>query len=251
MAVGLSTQIGGSPAVAALRKRVSAARLGVFFGRTTSFRLPSSVVIERERREVCFPNETGVRVAFLEVLVEDCYGISLVPRPVKTILDIGANVGIFSLAARKAAPSARIHSYEPNAALERWLRIQSAAARSEYFLEAVTREGGNVRLDVHPDSVQTRTHPDVAGNVPAVSLRTAVDRLGGFVDFVKIDCEGGEWDLFKDQGIWDRFARLSLEYHLLDRWSHQTARRTVESLGFTVLGQQPAATFGLILAERA
>jgi FkbM family methyltransferase len=189
-------------------------------------------------------------VAFLEVLVEDCYGITAASNQVKTVLDIGANVGIFSLAARRACPSALIHAYEPNAELEQWLRVQAAVARCHYFLEAVTKDGGSVRLDIHPDSVRTRAHPDVTGDVPAVSLRTAVGRLGGFVDFAKIDCEGCEWDLFQDRRIWDRFACLSLEYHLFDQLTHEHARDTVESIGFKIVRQQPADGFGLIRAER-
>jgi hypothetical protein len=34
------------------------------------------------------------------------------------------------------------------------------------------------------------------------------------VDLLKLDCEGGEWELFGDKTIWKHVRRLTMEYHL-------------------------------------
>jgi len=83
-------------------KRVRAHRLGVHLGLSRSFRLPESMIVNGERREIHLPDEAGVRVAFMELLLADCYGLERVTGPVRTVLDIGANVGLFCVAARNA-----------------------------------------------------------------------------------------------------------------------------------------------------
>lgn len=51
---------------------------------------------------------------FFSIFLDDDYFIDRITRPVSTVLDIGANIGFFSIAARKSFPQATIHSYEPN-----------------------------------------------------------------------------------------------------------------------------------------
>ena len=59
--------------------------------------------------------------AFIDLLIDDCYGIQKLKTKgevIESILDIGANVGLFGLSARIAYPKSRIHCYEPNSNLE-------------------------------------------------------------------------------------------------------------------------------------
>jgi FkbM family methyltransferase len=198
---------------------------------------------------VSLPEESGVRNAFIDILLDDCYGLDSMSEA-STILDVGANVGLFSLAARIAFPKATIHAYEPNSALESHLSTQAAGAGFRYFLEAVGKEDGRVRLEVHDDSVQTRSHRDPMGLVPQIAFRTAVARLGGTVTLVKLDCEGAEWDLLGDYGTWHGVQRLVMEYHLWSAHTHGEARMLVAALGFTVIKQEEPSDYGLLLARR-
>ena len=119
------------------------------------------------------------------------------------ILDIGANVGLFGVAARSAFPQATIHGYEPNTALEPYLAYQARVASLEYFLEAVGRRAGRVHLEVNEaELVHSSSRPDPAGTTPQIALRTAIERIGGSVDLIKMDCEGAEWEMLEDQEIW-------------------------------------------------
>lgn len=232
------------------RTRARAHRLGVFFVRTRDFTLPERITVNGKSHPVALPDEQGVRVAFLEVLLGDCYGIRAVGSP-QTILDVGANVGLFSLAARIAHPAAIIHAYEPNRQLERYLHVQAAVARCDYFLEALALQDGHVVLELHEDSVRTRSRQTEGGDVPAVSLRRAVARLGGQVDFAKVDCEGAEWELFQDADAWTFIRQVAMEYHVSEGRSHAGACDALERLGYTVTRHDPAAPhFGMIHAHR-
>lgn len=46
-----------------------------------------------------------------EIVIQDCYGLKNIKEP-KTILDIGGNLGVFSIFARNLFPNARIISIE-------------------------------------------------------------------------------------------------------------------------------------------
>lgn len=236
-----------------IRRNVAAAELAVAYGRAATFALPDSIVMNGERRALKLPAENGVRVAFLELLLDDCYGCRSLAKsdmPARTILDIGANVGLFGIAARCSFPEAQIHAYEPNRRLEPYLRNQAEVAHFRYFMEAVGSSTGRVSLHDNIDSVQARSHADDAGDVEQVALREAIARLGGSVDFAKVDCEGAEWDLFEDVESWQHIKNVSLEYHL---WPNHTANEVLDriaALGFKVDKHTPLNGYGLILARR-
>ncbi len=166
-------------------------------------------------------------------------------------MDIGANVGLFGVAARNAFPAAQIHAYEPNPYLEQYLAVQAKSANFSYFMEAVGLENGRVSLDFNTDSVQTRSKNDNAGKIPQSSFREALARLGGDVDLVKMDCEGAEWDIFEDRDSWKRVQHLSMEYHLWPYHTHNEVFEVVKHLGFQVREYKPIDNFGLLIASRS
>ena len=98
--------------------------------------------------------------------------------------------------------------------------------------------------------MQTTSKVDESSTIPAVAFRKAIDRLGGSVDFAKVDCEGAEWSLWQDQAAWQNVKYLSTEYHIQADHTHDEAHSLITGLGFTVLEQERAETFGLIHAVR-
>ena len=59
-------------------------------------------------------------------------------------------------------------------------------------------------------------HPSESGDIPIVSLRTAISRIGGHVDLLKLDCEGAEWDILKDLASFQNVTSIHMEYHLVE-----------------------------------
>jgi FkbM family methyltransferase len=119
--------------------------------------------------------------------------------PGDTFVDIGANVGYFSLlAAQRVGPQGRVYSLEPNPAALGKLRTNFAlnpALHAEIVAAAVSDRTGEVRL-VQPDPWNLGgTRIDERGSVvarcaPLPELVPAL--LGHPTQLVKIDVEGHE-----------------------------------------------------------
>ncbi len=234
-----------------MQRQIRAKKLGIKFNRVASFQLPDNLLVQGKRHQVNVPSEKGMDGEFIEVLLDDCYGVEQLSKSLKTIIDIGANVGLFPIAARNRFPQAVIHAYEANPNLENYLKHQSQIANFTYFMEAVGAEDGRVVLDIREVSGKTRSTVSESGDVPMVSFRRAIERIGGSVDLAKVDCEGAEWLLFEDQDTWQFVQNLSLEYHLWSGHTHAETRQVIENLGFRIGKQTPIDKwYGSILASR-
>jgi len=111
-----------------LERRRRAAKFGLSFHRVRDFHVPARIKIRGREVVLALREEPGIRMAFIDIFLDDCYGSNDVVAP-STVLDIGANVGLFSVAARCALSKAQIHAYEPNPALEPSLSAQATAAQ--------------------------------------------------------------------------------------------------------------------------
>lgn len=235
-----------------LYRRLAARRLDVPFSRASAFAMPQTIRINNAQISLRVPAESGVRTAFIELLLDDCYSLRRLRRErIARVLDIGGNVGLFGLAARQAFPEAIIHSYEPNRSLKPYLAHQAKAAGFKFFLEAVGGEEGQVRLDIdEKESVHTTSHIELSGDIPQIELRTAIERIGGQADLVKMDCEGAEWEMLKNPDSWKGVRFLSLEYHLRPGLDHKSIGTALDRCGFRIVDQRRADTFGLVFAKR-
>jgi FkbM family methyltransferase len=138
--------------------------------------------------------------------------LAFVP-PGATALDVGANVGYYSLVlAERVGPGGRVHAFEPDPRLaehlERHLALNgfadrvhvhrtavAAAAGRADFLRAEKENLGGGTLIPYPD-LQRETFP-----VEVVSLDGFCDAHGvRTVDFLKVDVEGAETDVLRGAG---------------------------------------------------
>ena len=124
------------------RRKRAAGKLGFSFHRSRDFRTPSRVRLLGKDYDLHLPDDDGTRVAFLEILLDDCYALRDLPKNIGSVLDIGAHAGLFSLAARMRFPDATIHAYEPNPAMLQSLRHQANLGKFRIFPEAVGATAG-------------------------------------------------------------------------------------------------------------
>ena len=138
-----------------------------------------------------------------------------------TILDLGANIGMFGAFAVARWPSSRIVAYEPdpaNAAVhERTIAVNGLAQRWGLVLAAAGCREGEVRFAAgFGASSHVLAGPgDVAADAITVVVRDVLPAVSA-ADVVKMDIEGGEWEILYDP----RFAAnpprvIVLEYHPL------------------------------------
>lgn len=167
---------------------------------------------------------TADDVVFAEVWDEDVYRMSeyghqLTGRPV---LDLGANVGAFTLKALDLGAS-HVHAVEPHPSNFAQLRINTAAhaERVSYWPVAVVGRGGpeTLRLaDGDPEypTISYQTTADAGtgvevGTIDLEALLVQEDVWG----CVKCDIEGGEYDAFRAVApeLMSRVHVVVLEFH--------------------------------------
>jgi FkbM family methyltransferase len=137
------------------------------------------------------------------------------------ILDLGANIGLFGAFAIARWPHSRIVAFEPDPANarvhERTIAANDLTHRWRLERAAAAARDGQVRfaagLNAGSHVVDDRSEHDVA--TIAVPSRDVL-ALVAAAELVKMDIEGGEWDILLDE----RFASappraLVLEYHPL------------------------------------
>lgn len=136
------------------------------------------------------------------------------------ILDVGANIGLFGVYAQGRWPGARITSFEPDpdnfrvldltvGANQRgggWDAVPAAVSVADGELSFAPGDGAKSHLS--PGGVDERTI-----TVPAVDF---FDQLGEGADLVKMDIEGGEWQILADPRLAAAPIKvIRLEWHTL------------------------------------
>src|SRR5438552_2900748 len=136
------------------RRRRSARALNVAYSRGKDFRVPRSITANGKDFPLELPEQQGTKVAFANIFLDDCYGLEryFSAMQVRSVLDIGANVGLFSLAARLRYPDASIHAYEPDIELAQCLDAQARVGQFEVTYAAVGQDDGSARLMRSSDS---------------------------------------------------------------------------------------------------
>jgi hypothetical protein len=78
-----------------------------------------------------------------------------------------------------------------------------------------------------------------------------VERLGGSVDLLKLDCEGAEWEIFDDLEPFKAVGMVRMEYHLTrpDRSLGWMIDR-LTGAGFRLLRLQPNQGYGIAWFDR-
>lgn len=213
------------------------ARFRVFFLLPRWFRMPAKVRVAKRSIALSFPRETGVESDFITCFLRNTYGLGRRLREVRTILDIGANAGFFSLAAREYYPEAVIHAYEPNPRILPFLSANTAGLGIRVYPEAVSDQSGfAAMIDTGPsNAARTRTAEDASSGIRQISLATAMERMGGAVDLLKLDCEGAEWEMLRLDGCWDSVRNIRMEYHLFHGETVEQMREALRSKGFRVI----------------
>jgi FkbM family methyltransferase len=213
-----------------IKRRKRARRFSIPYTRDKTWKTPQYLIVNDNLRELALPDDAGTAIAFRDIFLSDVYGLERLPQSPKTIVDIGAHAGLFSLAARLHFPSAIIHAYEPNPALWSDLDRQGEIGQFTVFHEAVGFSQGKADLEFHAGTVHTRCVPSHSGEVKITAISEATRRIafGAEVDLLKLDCEGSEWEILEDIESMSRIRRLTMEYHL---GAHQTVSDLMEKLG--------------------
>jgi FkbM family methyltransferase len=229
-------------------------RYRVWFILPRWFTMPSQVFVVDRYVALFLPEKDVADGDFIQRFLRNEYGLGRGLPDVRTILDVGAHAGFFSLAARGRYPAATIHAYEPNPRILPFLRVNSATAAVRIFPEAIGEKEGYVAMIDTGPSDEARTHltDDATGAVRQVRLETAIERIGGEVDLLKLDCEGAEFQILKPAAFWNRVHSIRMEYHLYSGGTVHELMTSLAKLGFSMTRLQVHhAEAGIIWAAHA
>jgi len=183
--------------------------------------------VTRDGLRIECPNRPGARVPIYEIFAEDCYRLPwfLADLDPKRVLDIGGHIGTFANRMAQLYPHATVESFEPSPVTAEFLRRNAAANgfadRITVTQAAVAATSGSAVFDDNGagsglNGLAALGHASgTATTVPAVTFDEIVAAGAHSVDVVKIDCEGGEYDLVhgSEPASWDAVARVVIEHH--------------------------------------
>lgn len=169
---------------------------------------------------------------FLEIFANRCYS-RLTPSAVTgPIIDIGANIGAFTLECAARHPASLIHAYEPDAVSRDVLRhnvaVNGLDARVTIWPEAVAASDGEIDFRQSEASLESGSLA-AAGcsvRVASVSLDTVLTRAGGAAGLLKIDAEGAEVEILEMASGITRAGHIVGEFH---PWLVENARNRLQA----------------------
>jgi FkbM family methyltransferase len=230
---------------------LKAARMGVFWNGTTQFTLPKRFKYNSRACSIVGPQEKSLAWVFRDLILDDEYGLTKLAKKPETVLDVGGNIGLFALWAGVNFPQATIHVYEPNPELLDSLENNAKQVGATIYSEGMGGQDGTGAFIKNGESMVGQCEIAPTGDINLVSLRTAVERLGGSVDLLKLDCEGAEWEIFDDLEPFKAVGMVRMEYHLTrpDRSLGWMIDR-LTGAGFRLLRLQPNQGYGIAWFDR-
>jgi len=217
-----------------VRRLQRARKFGFPYSRDKFWTLPSAIRIDGRMMPLTLPRDEGTRIACKDIFLDDVYGLTELKVSPHTIVDIGGHAGLFALCARILFPDAEIHLYEPNPDMGRYLDHQATLGRLVVFPEAIGANAARATLVPGADSVFAATVNDPAGNICVTSISQAIDRIGGHIDLLKLDCEGCEWEILANTAAMKHVDAITMEYHLSAGRTLPDLENLIRSAGFDV-----------------
>jgi FkbM family methyltransferase len=214
------------------------------------------------------PSATSLADLFVlrEVLVQETYRdvLPLLPRRGLRVLDIGANLGSFTIWLSQAAKVDEAFCFEPEPDSFRLLRFNLArngCGFAHALEKAVGGESRTAQIALKEDSPGgTNIYSPAAGGehpqgsaIQVVALSEWLGQTPGVFDLLKMDCEGSEWEIVRQTSPSDlaRFRAVVAEVHA-DPEGLEPAERfgaRLESAGFRTVRWDQKAT-GLYVGVR-
>lgn len=166
---------------------------------------------------------------FEEIFLNDDYGVRTSPRRYGTVVDLGANVGLFSCAVLKRAQ--RVIAVEAvgenHAQAVRNITANGGNAADVLHVAVASRSGDEVRIfhnprntgghSVSPEWTRQANDAAKAESVCTISLKDLLhDRRVSTVDLLKCDIEGAEYDVFAgaDASVLSHIREIAMEVHV-------------------------------------
>jgi FkbM family methyltransferase len=172
------------------------------------------------------------------------------------VIDVGANIGDFTVHVASLCPRGRIYAVEPLADNVEMIVLNSGLngiSNVEIVQVALGASEGEVEIDVAGSHSSTyyRTRDAATQRVRLTTLAILMKEHGiDRVDLLKMDCEGAEWDILPcSDEILPRIRQICMELHLAGGWTSEKLANWLRDRGYEVI-HTPAVWNGRLWAIR-
>jgi FkbM family methyltransferase len=195
----------------------------------------------------------GFYILFREIFCEGCYEPvgSFRPTPSATVVDLGANMGVFACRAAKLAPRGRVIAVEPLSCYTAVLRNnirRNALENVSLWPAAMSREPGRTSLSYwYTATGEPKCTPEIPPSAPraietvdTVTLQQIFEREQiEQCDLLKIDIEGAEYQalLWTPASVLRKIHRIAMEWHKVAGHHPKELLEFLETNGFEILGR--------------
>ena len=183
-----------------------------------------------------------------EIVIRDDYKIQELNLNKKTIIDIGANVGIFTTYCAAKWKDAKIYAYEP-------IQENVSAINKNLLLNGITKNVSVINAAVSDDLNGVEINIDNANNgghsllinkgttkrkIKSVTLEEIFKQHNiSKCDLIKMDVEGSEYQILYStkKNIFNKIKRINLEFHNIDKQHNNglSLKTFLEKMNFSVI----------------
>lgn len=167
---------------------------------------------------ILLTNQVLDAIVIKDTIIDDDYQLSTIKQPIKTIIDVGAGLGDFTLMVAKKFPQAKIFAFEPNPdqfkLLKENIKLNNVNNVKSYQIAVGTKKSYLLHLfsfNIHSSTVKTNKSKKTI-RVKGLGLDNFIKNK---VDLLKIDCEGAEVDILKSisDNKMGLIKKIIVEYH--------------------------------------
>jgi len=177
-------------------------------------------------------------VMLIGIVLNDTYGLKQFQN-LGNIVDIGANIGIFSIHAATLFPQAKIIAYEPCSETFANLKKNVNPFNIQVYPYAVGQQSGKVHLSVEGDLTACYVTQNSSSSINSsqmcdmISFEGIVDQMGRKIELLKLDCEGSEYEIMQSPSF-NCVQYVVGEFHTCAQGNPNYGLELLKQKGFTI-----------------
>lgn len=209
-------------------------------------------------------NEKGnIVFVFNEIVCQNLYSNDFLEVSANdVVLDIGFNFGLFSIHS-SLRNAKRIIGFEPNTRLVKTFLENYGSNEIEVHNLAVSNMNGKVKFFENIDSGMSTIKNEFPSEnkineyeIDAIHINTIFEKYNlDYVDYLKVDCEGSEFDIFESMDenfLSNKISKIAIECHdYFESIKVQNLKSKLENCGFVLSHKfDEVIPLGMIYAKK-
>lgn len=173
----------------------------------------------------------------IDIVINDAYGLKRF-KYLDNIVDVGANIGVFSLHAATLFPNAKILAYEPFNTSKSLLKKNITKLNVDlnpYAVGAVTKKV-NLNYESDLSAVHIYSNGDSTGEsqeCEMLSLDDVAAKLESSIGLLKLDCEGSEYEIMQTSSF-EKVSYIVGELHTCQSGNPALGLKVLEQKSFVI-----------------